>query len=82
MQICLPAECTKEGTIAKIYAELDERLTKFIVAKPIFFVVSAPCLATSPARAATSISHQRATTCHPEGYRDTFAILGRGRWPA
>ena len=44
--ICLPAECTKVGIMANVYAELGERLTKFILVQPIFSV-SAPCLAAS-----------------------------------
>lgn len=35
--------------MSKVYAELDERLTKPIVAQPIFFVAAAPCLAASGA---------------------------------
>jgi hypothetical protein len=34
----------KEGILAKVYAELDERLRKFIVTQPIFFVATAPRL--------------------------------------
>lgn len=54
--------------MAKVYAELDERLTKFIVAQPIFFVATAPCLPASGAGGHVNVS--------PKGYRDTFAILG------
>jgi len=31
-------ECTQEGVIGKVYAELDERLAKFIPGQPVFFV--------------------------------------------
>jgi len=31
-----------QDNMAKVYAQLDERLTKFIVAQPISFVASAP----------------------------------------
>jgi hypothetical protein len=54
--------------MAKVYAELDERLTKFIVTQPIFFVATAPCLAASGEGGHVNVS--------PKGYRDTFAILG------
>jgi len=54
--------------MAKTYAELDERLTEFIVAQPIFFVATAPCLAASGEGGHVNVS--------PKGYRDTFAILG------
>jgi hypothetical protein len=56
-----------EGIMAKVYAELDERLTKFIVAQPIFFVATAPCLPASGEGGHVNVS--------PKGYRDTFAIL-------
>jgi Pyridoxamine 5'-phosphate oxidase len=58
----------KEGNMAKSYAELDERLTKFILAQPIFFVATAPCLTASGEGGRVNMS--------PKGYRDTFAILG------
>jgi hypothetical protein len=54
--------------MAKTYAELDERLTKFIVAQPIFFVATAPCLTASGEGGHVNVS--------PKGCRDTFAILG------
>jgi hypothetical protein len=54
--------------MAKVYARLDERLTKFILAQPIFFVATAPCLSASGEGGHVNVS--------PKGYRDTFAILG------
>jgi len=54
--------------MAKVYAQLDERLTKFILAQPIFFVATAPCLSASGEGGHVNVS--------PKGYRDTFAILG------
>jgi hypothetical protein len=58
----------KEGNMATVYPELDERLTKFIAAQPIFFVATAPCLTASGDGGHVNMS--------PKGYRDTFAILG------
>jgi hypothetical protein len=58
----------KEGNMATVYPELDERLTKFIAAQPIFFVATAPCLTASGDGGHVNVS--------PKGYRDTFAILG------
>jgi hypothetical protein len=54
--------------MAKVYAQLDERLTKFILAQPIFFVATAPCLTASGDGGHVNVS--------PKGYQDTFAILG------
>lgn len=54
--------------MAKVYAQLDERLTKFILAQPIFFVATAPCLSAPGDGGHVNVS--------PKGYRDTFAILG------
>jgi Pyridoxamine 5'-phosphate oxidase len=62
------AECTKEGQMAKVYAQLDDRLTKFILAQPIFFVATAPCLSAEGEGGHVNVS--------PKGYRDTFAIIG------
>jgi Pyridoxamine 5'-phosphate oxidase len=50
------------------YAELDERLTKFIVNQPVFFVATAPCLTADGEGGHVNLS--------PKGYRDTFAVLG------
>jgi hypothetical protein len=36
----LRAECTEEDNMANVYAQLDERLRKFILAQPIFLVVT------------------------------------------
>ena len=54
--------------MAKVYAQLDDRLRKFILAQPIFFVATAPS-----APAAGDGGHVNVS---PKGYRDTFAILG------
>jgi Pyridoxamine 5'-phosphate oxidase len=51
----------------KIYPELDDRLRKFIVSQPMFFVATAPCLDASGQGGHVNVS--------PKGYRDTFAIL-------
>jgi len=68
--------------MAKVYAQLDERLTKFIVAQPISLVATAPCLGKSGEGGQVNVS--------PKGYRDTFTRLGprtvdswpRKSWPA
>jgi hypothetical protein len=54
--------------MAKVYAQLDDRLTKFILAQPIFFVATAPCLSAEGEGGHVNVS--------PKGYRDTFAIVG------
>jgi hypothetical protein len=54
--------------MAKVYAQLDDRLRKFILAQPIFFVATAPS-----APAAGDGGHVNVS---PKGYRDTFAIIG------
>jgi hypothetical protein len=54
--------------MAKVYAQLDDRLTKFILAQPIFFVATAPCLSAEGEGGHVNVS--------PKGYRDTFAIIG------
>jgi Pyridoxamine 5'-phosphate oxidase len=54
--------------MAKVYAELDERLTKFIARQPVFFVATAPCLTVDGEGGHVNVS--------PKGYRDTFAVLG------
>ncbi len=51
----------------KVYPELDDRLRKFIVSQPMFFVATAPCLDASGQGGHVNVS--------PKGYRDTFAIL-------
>jgi Pyridoxamine 5'-phosphate oxidase len=53
--------------LGKQYAELDERLRKFIESQPVFFVATAPCL-TAGGGGHVNVS--------PKGYRDTFAVLG------
>ena len=53
--------------MGKVYAELDERLTKFIVRQPVFFVATAPCLTPDGEGGHVNVS--------PKGYRDTFAVL-------
>jgi hypothetical protein len=54
--------------MGKVYAELDERLTKFIARQPVFFVATAPCLTADGSGGNVNLS--------PKGYRDTFAVLG------
>ena len=53
----------------QVYPELDERLTKFILSQPVFFVATAPCLAASGEGGHVNVS--------PKGYRDTFLIALR-----
>jgi hypothetical protein len=54
--------------MGKVYAELDERLRKFISRQPVFFVATAPCLTPDGGGGHVNVS--------PKGYRDTFAVLG------
>jgi hypothetical protein len=54
--------------MGKVYAELDERLRKFISRQPMFFVATAPCLSAAGEGGHVNVS--------PKGYRDTFAVLG------
>jgi hypothetical protein len=54
--------------MGKVYAQLDERLTKFIARQPMFFVATAPCLTEAGDGGHVNVS--------PKGYRDTFAVLG------
>ena len=54
--------------MGKVYAELDERLTKFISRQSVFFVATAPCLTQDGSGGHVNLS--------PKGYRDTFAVLG------
>ena len=51
-----------------LYAELDERLRKFIARQPVFFVATAPCLTDDGDGGHVNVS--------PKGYADTFAVLG------
>ncbi len=51
-----------------LYAELDERLRKFIARQPVFFVATAPCLTSDGDGGHVNVS--------PKGYADTFAVLG------
>jgi hypothetical protein len=53
--------------MAAVFSELDERLIKFIVSQPMFFVATAPCLDDGGTGGHVNIS--------PKGYRDTFAVL-------
>ena len=53
--------------MGKVYAELDERLRKFIARQPVFFVATAPCLTPGGEGGHVNVS--------PKGYRDTFAVL-------
>jgi hypothetical protein len=54
--------------VGKLYAELDDRLRKFIARQPVFFVATAPEVADGGTGSHVNVS--------PKGYRDTFAILG------
>jgi pyridoxamine 5'-phosphate oxidase-like protein len=58
----------QEVPMGKLYAELTERLTEFIVGQPVYFVATAPRVSTSGDGGHVNIS--------PKGYRGTFAILG------
>jgi predicted pyridoxine 5'-phosphate oxidase superfamily flavin-nucleotide-binding protein len=53
--------------MGKVYAELDERLRKFIARQPVFFVATAPCLTADGEGGHVNVS--------PKGYQDTFAVL-------
>src|SRR5579875_739563 len=53
--------------MGKVYAELNERLVKFIARQPVFFVATAPCLTADGEGGHVNIS--------PKGYQDTFAVL-------
>jgi len=50
--------------MGKVYTGLDQRLTQFISAQPVFFVATAP---------SGDSGHVNVS---PKGYRDTFAVLG------
>ena len=54
--------------MGKVYAELDERLAKYISRQPVFFVATAPCLTEDGEGGHVNLS--------PKGYKDTFAVLG------
>jgi len=54
--------------VGSLYAELDERLRKFIARQPVFFVATAPCLTRDGDGGHVNVS--------PKGYADTFAVLG------
>ena len=54
--------------MGKVYAELDERLRKFISRQPVFFVATAP--------RETAAGDGGHVNVSPKGYRDTFAVLG------
>ncbi len=54
--------------MGKLYAELDDRLRKFISRQPVFFVATAPGLGAGGSGGHVNVS--------PKGYRDTFAVLG------
>jgi hypothetical protein len=53
--------------VGTLYAELDERLRKFIARQPVFFVATAPCLTGDGDGGHVNVS--------PKGYSDTFAVL-------
>ncbi len=57
--------------MGKQYAELDERLTEFILDQPLFFVATAPCLSPSGEGGHVNLS--------PKGGQGTFAVLGPRR---
>jgi Pyridoxamine 5'-phosphate oxidase len=54
--------------VGTLYAELDERLRKFIAGQPVFFVATAPCLTDDGEGGHVNVS--------PKGYADTSAVLG------
>jgi hypothetical protein len=54
--------------VGKLYADLDDRLRKFIARQPVFFVATAPDLGPDGSGGHVNIS--------PKGYQDTFAVLG------
>jgi Pyridoxamine 5'-phosphate oxidase len=54
--------------VGTLYAELDERLRKFIARQPVFFVATAPWLTDDGDGGHVNVS--------PKGYADTFAVLG------
>jgi hypothetical protein len=54
--------------VGTLYAELDERLRKFIAKQPVFFVATAPCLAGESDGGHVNVS--------PKGCAGTFAVLG------
>jgi hypothetical protein len=56
--------------MGKVYPEINQRLRQFILAQPLFFVATAPCLQPDGSGGHVNVS--------PKGYRDTFAILGPG----
>ena len=57
--------------MGNLYAELDERLRKFIARQSVFFVATAPCLTSGGDGGHVNVS--------PKGHRDTFAVLGPDR---
>jgi predicted pyridoxine 5'-phosphate oxidase superfamily flavin-nucleotide-binding protein len=54
--------------VGKLYAELDDRLRKFIARQPVFFVATASALGSDGSGGHVNVS--------PKGYMDTFAVLG------
>ena len=54
--------------MGKLYAELDDRLRKFIARQPVFFVATTPDFGADLSGGHVIVS--------PKGCRDTFAILG------
>jgi hypothetical protein len=57
--------------MGKLYAELDARLTEFILGQHIYFVATAPHEPAPGSGGHVNIS--------PKGYRGTFAVLGPRR---
>ena len=54
--------------MGKLYAELDDRLRKFIAKQPVFFVATAPGLGSNGSQGHVNVS--------PKGCQDTFAVVG------
>lgn len=68
--------------MAKVYSKLDERLIEFMLAQPMFFVATAPCLNESgPGESGPDESGPDESgpgghvNVSPKGYRDTFAVI-------
>jgi hypothetical protein len=59
--------------MGKVYAGLDDRLTQFILAQPVYFVATAPSSAGPSSAGPSGGGH---VNISPKGGRDTFAVLG------
>jgi Pyridoxamine 5'-phosphate oxidase len=53
--------------MATLYPELNDRLIRFILRQPVFFVATAPCLDQAGNGGHVNVS--------PKGYKDTFAVI-------